>query len=177
MPFQCYFIRGFGKIAEMDILQTIRKKTGKNEWCTPLEIQPTILTLLLQLRSLYNTVIINIKLWRTSPLSNWIPLKSPVFAKTWSHSSLQVSNSSEKFVNSYQPGGTLTAVVGDWTSRIIDRGGDPYGMGHWSSITLRTSVSARRSVGSCVSPLLGSTHYPISDAGRLKILIISTVTR
>ncbi len=68
-------------------------------------------------------------------------------AKTWSHSSLQVSNSSEKFVNSYQPGGTLTAVVGDWTSRIIDRGGDPYGMGHWSSITLRTSVSARRSVG------------------------------
>jgi hypothetical protein len=36
-----------------------------------------------------------------------------------------------------------------------------------------TSVSARRSVGSCIC----STHYPILDAGHLKILIISRGTR
>jgi hypothetical protein len=61
------------------------------------------------------------------------------FKKLWQHSTLQPSISEEKFHSAYKPGGTLTAVVGNWTSRVVERGVDPHGMERWSFITLRGS--------------------------------------
>jgi ribonuclease HI len=55
----------------------------------------------------------------------------------WSHSTFQTSNSSEKFESDYQPGGTVTMVVNRWTSRVVDKGSDPFGLGRWTYITLR----------------------------------------
>jgi len=47
------------------------------------------------------------------------------------------SHLKEHFDSHNQPGGTLTTVVGNWTSRIIERGVDPYNLGRWTYFTLR----------------------------------------
>ena len=73
------------------------------------------------------------------------------FQRTWEFSSLAPSQVDENFVSHQQPGGTLTAVIDRWTSRVHSKGQDPYGLGCWSYITLRgkqdtliTIVSAYR---------------------------------
>ena len=59
------------------------------------------------------------------------------FRRYWtSHITLQTSNSSCTFGSEYQPGGTMTALSGTWTTRIIDRGQDS-GLGRWSFVTLQ----------------------------------------
>jgi len=72
---------------------------------------------------------------------NWQPhhisATKKCFKKNWEHSCIQCSQSEEEFENTYKPGGTLTAVMGTWTSRVIEKGIDPYGMGRWSYIVLR----------------------------------------
>lgn len=55
----------------------------------------------------------------------------------WNHSTYQTSASSESFISDYKPGGTATIVVDHWTSRVIDKGVDPFGLGRWSYLTLR----------------------------------------
>jgi hypothetical protein len=59
------------------------------------------------------------------------------FSKTWQNSGIQISHLNEKITSSYQPGGTLTGVVNNWTSQIIEHGMDPYGLGQWSYMTLQ----------------------------------------
>jgi len=59
------------------------------------------------------------------------------FNKNWKHSSLQTSHGNEEFESNYKPGGTLTAVMDGWTSRVEEKGVDPYGLGRWSYIALR----------------------------------------
>jgi hypothetical protein len=41
------------------------------------------------------------------------------------------------FQSSHQPGGTLTAIVDNWSSRIRGKGQDPFGLGRWSYISLK----------------------------------------
>jgi hypothetical protein len=36
-----------------------------------------------------------------------------------------------------QPGGTTNIITNNWTSRIIDKGTDPFGLGRWSYLVLR----------------------------------------
>jgi hypothetical protein len=52
---------------------------------------------------------------QSSQASRW-------FSKTWEFSSTVQSQIDENFSSSYQPGGTLTAVVDRWTSRIQGKG-------------------------------------------------------
>jgi hypothetical protein len=47
------------------------------------------------------------------------------------------SKSPEEFLSNSQPGGTATVICENWTSRVIDRGEDPLGLGRWSYVTLR----------------------------------------
>jgi hypothetical protein len=66
-----------------------------------------------------------------------------IFRKVWTTSAFQVSHGRENFHSSYKPGGTLTAVTGRWTSRVVDKGEDPFGLGRWSFITLRGKQDKR----------------------------------
>jgi len=59
------------------------------------------------------------------------------FRQTWQSSVNQSSQIEEGFSSYHQPGGTLTAVVGQWASRVLFKGQDPFGLGRWSYITLR----------------------------------------
>lgn len=63
-------------------------------------------------------------------------LKSTI-KKEWKHSALVTSHIIEDITSEIQPGGTLTVVTNNWTSRIIDRGADPYGLGRWTYVTMR----------------------------------------
>jgi hypothetical protein len=58
------------------------------------------------------------------------------FSQTWQFSSLSSSQAAERFSNYFQPSGSLMAVVDHWTSRVIGKGQDPYGLGRWSFTTL-----------------------------------------
>ncbi len=60
-----------------------------------------------------------------------------VLHKFWKTSAYQSSNSQEEFQSYYQPGGTLTEVFDQWTSRVVEKGSDPFGLGRWSYIILR----------------------------------------
>lgn len=73
------------------------------------------------------------------------------FCQTWQHSSIQSSQSSDSFSSNHQPGVTLTAIVDTWSSGIVNKGDDPYGLGRWSFVTMRgkadkflTTISAYR---------------------------------
>jgi hypothetical protein len=57
--------------------------------------------------------------------------------QTWKSSVNQSSQIDEGFSSYHQPGGTLTTVVVQWTSRVQHIGQDPFGLGHWSYISLR----------------------------------------
>jgi hypothetical protein len=71
--------------------------------------------------------------------SKWFGLTS----KVWQHSSYITSHTQEGFKGVHQPGGTLTFLANNWTSRIIDKGSDPFGLGRWSYVTLRGSGEKR----------------------------------
>ncbi len=59
-----------------------------------------------------------------------------ILHQVWKSSTFQVSQCAEKFRSTYQPGGTATIIANNWTSRITDRGEDPFHLGRWSYITL-----------------------------------------
>jgi hypothetical protein len=52
-------------------------------------------------------------------------------------SSFQTSHTPEQFHSLYQPGGTITIALNRWTSRILHKGEDPYGLGRWSYMIMR----------------------------------------
>lgn len=60
-----------------------------------------------------------------------------IIQKIWKHSSHVTSHDRGPMVGEIQPGGTLTLINDKWTSRIIEKGSDPYGMGRWSYVILR----------------------------------------
>mmetsp|Transcript_16534 Transcript_16534/g.23565 ORF Transcript_16534/g.23565 Transcript_16534/m.23565 type:complete len:716 (+) Transcript_16534:576-2723(+) len=57
--------------------------------------------------------------------------------KIWKSSVVQTSTTIDTFEDNYKPGGTLTAICDDhWTSRIVEKGEDPWGLARWSYILL-----------------------------------------
>jgi len=57
--------------------------------------------------------------------------------KIWKHSTHSKSFTADNFTSEEQPGGTLTLVCNHWTSRVIERGVDPFGLGRWSYLVLQ----------------------------------------
>jgi hypothetical protein len=57
---------------------------------------------------------------------------SEVFHKSF----FQTSQTPDKFIRDYQPGGTMTLLCENWSSKVISKGTDPYGLGRWSHVTL-----------------------------------------
>jgi len=57
--------------------------------------------------------------------------------KVWKHSKVSKSHTKDAFLSEIQPGGTTTMVYNKWTSRVIESGVDPFGLGRWSFLTIR----------------------------------------
>jgi len=57
--------------------------------------------------------------------------------QTWGNHSLTYSHLKEYFTLWNQPGGTATVITNNWTSRILEKGMDPFGLGRWSYFILR----------------------------------------
>jgi hypothetical protein len=57
--------------------------------------------------------------------------------KTWKHSSYSTSYTMEAFDSINQPGGTLQIITNNWTSRILEKGTDPFGLGRWTYTIMR----------------------------------------
>ena len=60
-----------------------------------------------------------------------------VLRKVWKHSKVSKSFTKDHFQSTNQPGGTVTVVYNHWTSRVIESGEDPFGLGRWSYQVLR----------------------------------------
>jgi hypothetical protein len=75
----------------------------------------------------------NVK-WGKSSLENKV---HHMFHKVWKNFSMNHSHIDESFSKDNQPGGTMRVVLNDWTSRIQEKGTDPFGLGRWSYQVLR----------------------------------------
>jgi len=63
--------------------------------------------------------------------------------KIWRHTKTSKSYTKDGFTSENQPGGTVTMVCNNWTSRVIEEGVDPFGLGHWWYIVLRGKGSIK----------------------------------
>jgi hypothetical protein len=70
-------------------------------------------------------------------------LLSSILHKTWKHSNYSVSYTKEEFDSITQPGGTINIITDNWTSLVIEKGNDPFGLGCWSYIVLRGAANKR----------------------------------
>ncbi len=70
-------------------------------------------------------------------------LFSTILHKTWKHTSYSVSHTKEEFEGINQPGGTANIISDKWSSRVLDKGTDPFGLGRWSHITLRGAAKRK----------------------------------
>jgi len=66
-----------------------------------------------------------------------------LLCKSWRHSTYSASFTSESFETLHQPGGTLQIITSDWTSRILEKGTDPFGLGRWSYAIMRGAGNKR----------------------------------
>jgi len=71
-----------------------------------------------------------------------------VLRSIWENIAITTSYSRDQFKSEVQPGGTMTLVTNDWTSRIVERGTDPFGLGRW-------------------------TYFSLRDKGKIKIMIVT----
>jgi hypothetical protein len=55
--------------------------------------------------------------------------------KTFGGARVELCTSYISFKGRYKPGGTATAVLENWSHRVIGSGGDPPGCGRWSYVT------------------------------------------
>jgi hypothetical protein len=55
----------------------------------------------------------------------------------WKYTCAVTSHTKEDNPQEYQPGGTLAIVCNKWTSRVVEKGTDPFGLGRWTYIGLR----------------------------------------
>jgi hypothetical protein len=74
--------------------------------------------------------------------TNWSLLSSHnqlfrILRPIWQTSSTQTSHLTDEFESVYQPGGTSTTICNNWTSRVLEKGSDPYGLGRWSYFVLQ----------------------------------------
>jgi hypothetical protein len=93
--------------------------------------------------------------------TNWnqggqVQVLHTLFKRIWRTSTLQVSQTPDQMLSTYQPGGTLTAVCDNWVSRLIAKGEDPFGLGRWSYVMLtgnaETKVTVVTAYNATVSP-------------------------
>jgi hypothetical protein len=56
--------------------------------------------------------------------------------KAWNHSSFSTSLTQEDFKGTNQPGGTSTIILDSWTSRVVNKGTNPFGLVRGSYITI-----------------------------------------
>jgi hypothetical protein len=66
-----------------------------------------------------------------------------ILRKTWKHSTYATSYTKEDFQGLSQPGGTATVITNNWTSRVLERGTDPFSLGRWSYFILRWAQGRR----------------------------------
>ncbi len=59
-----------------------------------------------------------------------------ILRQTWQATVYCASKSPEEFLSDTQPGGTTTILCDNWTSRLLEKGEDPIGLGRWY-VTLR----------------------------------------
>jgi hypothetical protein len=67
-------------------------------------------------------------IFRGSAFQKW----NNITRKTFRQSRIIISESEIRYEMNYKPGGSLTAVVGKWQSRISERGTNTSGLGRWS---------------------------------------------
>jgi hypothetical protein len=60
-----------------------------------------------------------------------------ILKKIWRHTKTSKSYRKENFQSEKQPGGTATMVCNHWTSRVVEAGVDPFGLGRWSYVVMR----------------------------------------
>ena len=90
---------------------------------------------------------------------------SRIIRPIWQSSCTQTSHINDEFENIYQPGGTLTTICNNWTSRILEKGSDPYGLGRWSFFilqgkgTVKIAIITAYQVCSATLSSLGPTTY------------------
>jgi len=63
--------------------------------------------------------------------------------KSWAHTTYSVSYTNEELKTINQPGGTANIITNNWTSRVIEVGTDPFGLGRWSYAVLRGAASQK----------------------------------
>jgi hypothetical protein len=98
--------------------------------------------------------------------TNWsLPLAHSKFntmiKKTWRHCTYQTSHLPDDFQDIKQPGGTTMLLTNNWTSRLIEKGEDPFGLGRWSYMILRGKESTKIAI---ISAYIVCTQS-ISSAG------------
>jgi len=60
-----------------------------------------------------------------------------ILRKIWKHIKTSTSHTNDNFFHEKQPGGTATMLCNHWTSRVVEKGADPFGLGRWSYIVIR----------------------------------------
>jgi hypothetical protein len=60
-----------------------------------------------------------------------------VVLRIWENYSMNYSFTNEQFSSDNQPGGTMSVITNNWTSRILEKGVNPFGSGRWSYFVLR----------------------------------------
>lgn len=60
-----------------------------------------------------------------------------ILRKVWKHSTYSTSYTEETFEDLNQPGGTAQIITNNCTSRVLERGTDPFGLGRWTYAVLR----------------------------------------
>jgi hypothetical protein len=76
--------------------------------------------------------------------------------KTFRQSRMITSESDIRFETNYKPGGTLTAIVGKWQSRISGKGTDPSGLGRWSYFRISSNKK---------NPIIVMAYKPLKMQG------------
>jgi hypothetical protein len=71
------------------------------------------------------------------PHTGSYPKLTQMTRKIWKNHSIVTSQIRENFESENQPGGTVTIVTNKWTSWIIEKGVDPFGLGRWTFYVFR----------------------------------------
>ncbi len=93
----------------------------------------------------------------------------------WQSSNIQTSHINDAFTGTYQPGGTLTMICNNWSSRILEKGSDPFGLVRWSYFILqgkgkvKIAIITAYQVCSGAISSLGTTTFATQQYRRLSL--------
>jgi hypothetical protein len=104
--------------------------------------------------------------FRGSAYQKW---NNSITRETFRRSKVITSESDIRYEHEYKPGGTLTAIIGKWQSRISEKGTDPSGLGRWSyfrissnkrNLIVVTAYKPLKTQGPAVDDATGSKQEP-----------------